>query len=292
MIPAAAIVLASYTRNALRAALTLAIAATCAWPIAVSHHAAAGGGSQDEAAGAGGGEEESRQLTAEGIAEKQALAALRRNAGAELHLLHDVCQSTGAQRAQMATAADECMLAAAKEAAIAAASAKRDQLVMFDPEQVAAPRAAFLAALAAAAARTLTPEQTRLYDEEIRKRAEFRKAAAIQSFVALIDSCLLFSVEQRAAMERVFAANWNTEWEEDCLDLLTLRFGERLEAIPLGIRGELWNLLDEGEQRNQWRKERDAAFGVSIGRVRLCGMLPRGEWIEGEEEADDGKAGR
>lgn len=131
----------------------------------------------------------------------------------ELNYIRQMCDLTPEQRPKIKAAGEASVKEAAKRMAQLQGRQMRGGGIAVNntpPD----PRRIIREALAKVLKETLTPEQMAKYTEEATKRTALRKRAAIVSVVALIDSTMCLTVEQRDKITESISTHWQDKWEQ------------------------------------------------------------------------------
>ena len=129
----------------------------------------------------------------------------------ELNFIRQMCDLTPEQRPKIKSAGEASVKEAAKK--MAELQGRQMRGVQRNNSQPD-PRRIIRDALAKVLKDTLTPEQMAKYTEEATKRTALRKRAAILSVVALLDSTLCLTVEQRDKITESISSHWQDKWEQ------------------------------------------------------------------------------
>ncbi|MBC8114866.1 MAG: BON domain-containing protein, partial [Candidatus Saccharimonas sp.] len=129
----------------------------------------------------------------------------------ELNFIRQMCDLTPEQRPKIKAAGEASVTEAARKMA---EMQVRQMRVAVAQNSQPDPRRIIRDALAKVLKETLTPEQMAKYTEEATKRTALRKRAAILSVVALLDSTMCLTVEQRDKITESISSGWQDKWEQ------------------------------------------------------------------------------
>lgn len=127
----------------------------------------------------------------------------------ELNFIRLTCELTPEQRPKIKAAGDAALADAVQKMAELQGRRMGGRVAQQQPE----PRKIIRAALKQALQETLPPEEMQKFSEELNRRAERRKEAAILSAISRLDAALCLTVEQRDAIEASITAAWKEQWE-------------------------------------------------------------------------------
>ena len=177
----------------------------------------------------------------------------------ELNFIRQACDLKPEQRPKIKAAGEAAVTQVVRRMAEQQRRAMRGGNFVERDAPPANPRQFILDALAKALKETLTEDQLARYTEESAKRTALRKRAATQCAIALIDSQLCLTVEQREKITESVSANWQPQWES----WLTLSQygGQYFPTIPdQHIATHL-----SAEQKSVWNGFQKVEFGFWDG---------------------------
>jgi len=131
------------------------------------------------------------------------------------------------------------------------------------------PQKRFQAEVAALVKAKLTREQTTRYEQELAKRAEYHKQAAVANLIVMMDDELLLTAEQRSKLTESLSSNWQEQWVRQ---LEVLVYGSQFfPKIPTKFilpylrpaQQSAWQNVGQGDRQIFFNE--DADFGIFPG---------------------------
>ena len=186
----------------------------------------------------------------------------------ELHLLRAVCGLTNEQCKPIARAARRLLDETARADATITHDGQKKKIQGVPPKPEPArptPASGWSRGLINIVKTRLTPEQSGHYQDEVRKRNDYRKEVGIRGLVARLDSLLILTADQRDRLCTSFAANWRDAWGTFAI----LDDSERFPKIP----DRYITPLLSPAQRKAWDDIEKTEVGPSSDRVNLAAQL-------------------
>jgi hypothetical protein len=169
----------------------------------------------------------------------------------ELHAMRLITQPTKAQFDAIAAAGEPELKQVIRRFAVSSRGGPRSNLD---------PRAQLTAAIAEAAQKTLAPEQSARYRQELDARTAAHKRAAALGFVVNLDRVLILSAEQREKLQQVFIDNWTETWSQPYVFVYGDQYfpsipDARILPLLTPAQKEVWGTI----------AKRNASFGLLLG---------------------------
>ncbi len=208
----------------------------------------------------------------------------------ELNFIRQMCDLKPEQRPKIKAVGEASVKEVVRRLAEQQGRAMRGVNFVEREAAPADPRRFIRESLAKVLKETLTEEQMAKYTEEATQRTALRKRAAIHSAVALLDSALSLTVEQRDKITESISTNWQDNWEQWLM--LSMYGGQYFPTIPdpqvvthlNDDQKSVWNGLqkvdfgfwggDGQEQQNDgWWGDEPAKAAAPNGAIRFFGGI-------------------
>ncbi len=142
---------------------------------------------------------------------------------ASLHTLRELCHPSREQQERLLEAGDAALDAALRVHAKRMLKLNQQNgnfVVNVGRSRGSNPWTAVQIALNAAVRDHLSPEQSKVYLEDLREREKFRRRATARTLVSALDTQLNLNQEQREAIFAALLENWQDEWENSVRGLM------------------------------------------------------------------------
>jgi hypothetical protein len=189
--------------------------------------------------------------------EEQITPQVRQLYRSELHLLRIACQLTKPEFDRVAKDGEEALKATVKELAKHWNGQIRNGATTDNN-----PRAILAKELMHAVQKNLSPEQAKIYQNEIDLRAEAQKRTIVNGLVAKLDGILMLNADQRVQIEKILKAHWKDYMHEPRILMAGNRFFPRLPD------DEILAVLSEA-QKDEWNRlpKGNINYGLNLGMV-------------------------